>query len=244
MNNLKTKKEISIIREGGAKLARIIQTLKKEATVGMQTIELDGLAEELTLKEGGIPSFKDYKGFPNALCVSINDVVVHGVPSSRKIQKNDIISLDFGFFYKGFHTDMAITFFMGEPNNQVKKLINVTRKSLEKGIEASKAENKLGDIGSAVESYVKKNGFMVVEGLCGHAIGKEVHEDPQILNTGVPNTGIEIKEGFVFCIEPMVTIENPHIMATNEGFRTKNISAHFEHTIAIVDGLPVVMTDI
>ncbi|MGM0439224.1 MAG: type I methionyl aminopeptidase [Patescibacteria group bacterium] len=242
MIKLKNKKEISLMREAGHKLADVTEKIKRKAEAGVTTKELDQLARNIISKKGGKPSFLNYKGFPAAICTSINETVVHGVPSKRKLKEGDILSIDLGLEWKGYHSDMATTFPIGKVNEKTKKLLNVTKKSLDLAIEKSQKGNKLGDIGNVIESYVNKNGFVVVEGLCGHGIGKEVHEDPQVFNTGTPGRGVELEEGFVFCIEPMVTTKNPRIFQSEEGINTKNLSAHFEHTIAIVDGKAEILT--
>lgn len=242
MIKLKNKKEIEIMQEGGAKLSSISKRLKEEAVAGVRTERLDQLARKLIKEENGKPSFLGYKGFPAAICTSINETVVHGVPSSQKLKEGDILSIDIGFEWRGYHTDMAFTFPIGNINSETKKLIRVTEESLGLAIKKSKSGFRLGDVGSAIENSVKKAGFVVVEGLCGHGIGKEVHEDPQVMNTGVPGRGIELKNGFVFCIEPMVTSGSSKIMHTKEGIKTNNLSAHFEHTVAIVDGKAQVLT--
>ena len=230
------------MREGGSKLASIANKLKEDAKPGLSTKKLDDLAKKLIKKEGGNPSFLGYKGFPAAICTSINETVVHGVPSSRELKNGDLLSIDLGFEWKGFHTDMAFTVPIGKVDQEAQRLIKVTKKSLDLAIKVSKAGNRLGDVGSAVEKHVQGSGFVVVEGLCGHGIGREVHEDPQVFNTGTPGKGMELKEGFVFCVEPMVTTEDPQIHHDSQGIKTKNISAHFEHTIAIVDGKAEVLT--
>jgi methionyl aminopeptidase len=242
MTKLKSKKEIDLMRESGRRLARTIEKVKEKAEPGMKTEELNRLAEQLIKEEGATPSFKGYKGFPAALCTSINEMVVHGIPSDKKIKKGDILSLDLGLCFNGYHADMATTIPIGKIDKKTEKLLKVTKISLQKGIEAFRVGNRLGDIGHAVQSYVEGQGFTVVEGLCGHGIGKEVHQDPQVLNIGEPGTGMEIKEGMVICIEPMVTTGNPSIKYDNEGIKTKNLSAHFEHMIAIVDGKPQILT--
>lgn len=242
MIKLKNKKEIALMREGGSKLASITKRIKKEAKPGVATKELESLARELIDKKGGKPSFLGYKGFPAAICTSINKTVVHGVPSKRKLKDGDLLSIDLGFEWKGYHTDMATTFSIGDVDEKVNKLLNVTKKSLDLAIEISREGNRLGDVGNAIETYIQNNGFVVVEGLCGHGIGKEVHQDPQVFNSGTPGKGMDLKNGFVFCIEPMVTTEDGKISQTTEGIKTKNISAHFEHTIAIIDGKPEILT--
>ena len=230
------------MRKGGSKLAEVTKEIKAAAGVGVTTKKLEKLAKDLIQKKGGTPSFLGYKGFPAAICTSINETVVHGVPSERKLKEGDILSIDLGFEWRGYHTDMAVTFPIGEIDSKTKELLEVTEGALNSAIRASKKGSTLGDLGHAIENCVKKAGFVVVEGLCGHGIGKEVHEDPQVLNTGRPGTGFELEEGFVFCVEPMVTTEDPQIHHDSQGIKTKNISAHFEHTLAIVDGKAEVLT--
>lgn len=242
MIKLKSKKEIDLMREGGSKLADITRRIKKAATVETTTKQLEDLAKTLIRKKGGRPSFLGYKGFPAAICTSINETVVHGVPSNRKLKEGDILSIDLGFEWKGYHTDMAVTFPIGKIDKKTENLLAVTQKSLDLAIEQSREGNRLGDVGHVIEDYVTKNGFVVVEGLCGHGIGKEVHEDPQVLNSGKPQRGLKMEEGFVFCIEPMVTTKDSKIYHDKEGIKTKNLSAHFEHTVAIVDGKSEILT--
>ncbi len=242
MIKLKSQKEIELMREGGSKLALISEKIKRGAVAGVTTGSLNKLAKKLIKKEGGKPSFLGYKGFPAAICTSINKTVVHGVPSSQELKEGDILSIDIGFKWKGYHTDMAFTLPIGEVDSETEKLIRVTEESLNLAIKNSKGGARLGDVGYAVEEYVEKSGFVVVEGLCGHGIGKEVHESPQVFNSGRPGRGVKIKEGLVFCIEPMVTVGDPKIKRTKEGIKTKNISAHFEHTVAIVNGKPEIIT--
>ncbi len=242
MTKLKSKKQIDLMRKSGKMLSEIIEKVKKKAESGVKTKELNRLAEKFIKEKGATPSFKGYKGFPAALCTSINETVVHGIPREEKLKEGDILSLDLGLCFNGYHADMATTFPIGEVSKDTKKLLKVTKISLQKGIEAFKAGNRLGDIGYAIQSYVEGQGFTVVEGLCGHGIGKEVHEDPQILNIGEPGKGMKIKEGMVICIEPMVTTGDSSINYDAEGIKTKNLSAHFEHTIAIVDGKPEILT--
>lgn len=259
MISIKTKKEIEIMAEGGKVLAGIMEELEKRVEPGISTRELDKVAEDLVLKYGGKCSFKDYnvaddsapeKAYPACLCTSINDEIVHAVPSSRKLKEGDIISLDIGMFYKGFHTDMAKTFPVGKIESENQRLIDVTEKALEIGIEKVKPGNKIGDISRAVQKYVESRGLGVVRELCGHGIGKELHEAPEILNSvsfdketvdKVKFSGdanVILKEGMVLCIEPMVTVGNWRLKKSRDehGWITKDgsLSCHFEHTIAVV----------
>ena len=243
--------------EGGNILAKIIKELEKNVKPEITTKELDRLAESLILNSGGQCSFKGYRGtrgelekpFPACLCTSVNEEIVHAIPSSRILKKGDIISLDLGIQWKGFHTDMAVTVPAGEIKPEVKRLIDVTRKSLEIGIEKIKPGNFIGDISKAIQKFVEGQGFNVVRELCGHGIGKKIHEEPEILNSvsldkitvdRVSYAGagrIELKEGMVLCIEPMVTAGDWHIKKSKDdfGFETEDgsLSCHFEHTVAV-----------
>ena len=246
---IKTKEEIRIMAEGGKILSDIVKKLGEMVRPGIETKELNKVAEGLVLKSGGRCSFKGYDGFPACLCTSINEEIVHAAPSERKLKEGDIISLDLGIFYKGFHSDMAITVPVGKISLEAKRLIEVTRKSLEIGMEKIKPGNRFGDISRVIQKYVEGQGFGVVRELCGHGIGKELHEDPQILNSVSTSketvdkvkyqgeSSIKLKEGMVFCIEPMITaggwggkktpgcvcLQTPH----------KFPSAPFEATIAV-----------
>lgn len=242
---IKKPEEIKIMAEGGKILAKIMKELEKNVRPGITTKELDRLAESLILKSGGKCSFKGYKDkegdtalvFPTCLCTSINEEIVHVAPSERILKEGDIISLDLGLFWKGFHLDMAITVPVGKVSPEAQRLIRVTKKALKRGIKKVKPGNTFGDIGNTIQRYVESQGFNVVRDLCGHGIGKELHEEPKILNYGKRGAGEEIKEGMVFCIEPMVTMGDWRIKRTKNGFgyqtQDGSLSAHFEHTIAV-----------
>jgi len=244
---IKTKEEIEIMAEGGKILAKIIKELEKKVRPGITTGELDRLAEELVLKSGGKCSFKGYENFPACLCTSINEEIVHVAPSERILKEGEIISLDLGIFYKGFHTDLAITLPVGKVDPEVQRLIRVTKKALKRGIKKVRPGNTFGDIGNTIQRYVESQGFNVVRDLCGHGIGKDVHEEPKILNYGKRHTGPEIKEGMVFCLEPMVTVGDWKIKKTADGFgyQTKDgsLSCHFEHTVAVTKNGCQILTE-
>jgi len=246
MITIKTPEEIKIMAEAGKKLASVMEELKGKVKQGITTKYLDRLAEGLILKSKAKCSFKGYGGFPACLCTSINDEIVHGIPSERVLKEGDILSLDLGLIYKGFHSDMAVTVPVGKITSEAQRLIMVTKKSLKRGIKKARAGNTFGDLGNTIQRYVESQGFNVVRELCGHGIGRELHEDPQILNYGKRKTGPKIKEGMVFCIEPMVTVGDWHIKQAEDGqcFKTEDgsLSCHFEHTIAIIDSEPVVLT--
>ena len=214
--------------------------MAKQVKSGISTGELNDIAEDLIQQAGAEPSFKNYEGYPASLCVSVNDHVVHGIPSRDKIiQSGDIVGLDLGIWYQGLCTDTAITIGVDHINKVAKKLIKVTRKSLELGIKQAKPGRTLGDIGATIQNYVEKNGFSVVKQLAGHGVGRQVHEDPRVLNFGQSGRGEILKPGMVIAIEPMVnvggyqveTLDDQWTVATKDG----SWSAHFEHTIAITE---------
>lgn len=237
MINIYTIKEIEAMQEGGKILAKIMKKLKKEVKPGITTKYLNKVAEDLIFSYKAKPSFKGFHGYPAALCTSLNEEIVHSVPSNRKLKNGDILSLDLGIRYKGLCTDMAFTVSIGKIDKRMEKLIKVTEKALDIGINQCKEGNYLENIGGAIENYVKKNGFNVVRELVGHGVGKEVHEEPQIPNFSEGNQKIKLKQGMVLALEPMVTMGDWRVEKTKDGFgyKTKDnsLSAHSEHTIAI-----------
>jgi methionyl aminopeptidase len=247
MINIKTEEEIKIIAEGGKILAAVIKELEKMAKPGITTLELDRAAEALILSNGAKPAFKGYDGFPYSLCASVNENIVHGFPSNYALKDGDLLKLDLGVLYKGFNTDSAVTIAVGNVSFEAKRLMNVTKKSLRLGIKKAKVGNTIGDIGNTVQRFVEDQGFGVVRDLCGHGIGKELHEDPRIPNFGKRGGGEKITEGMVICIEPMVTAGDYNLKKSADGFgyatKDDSLSAHFEHTIAITKKGPVVLTD-
>jgi len=239
MISVKSNEEIKIMREGGKILADIVRELEKQVKPGISTNELDRAAEALILKSGGQPSFKGYQGFPATLCVSVNEELVHVVPSDRKLKEGDIVSLDLGMKYKGYHSDMAVTLPVGKASPEAQRLIRITKKALKRGIKKVRPGNTLGDIGNTIQRYVESQGFNVVRDLCGHGIGKELHEDPPVLNYGKRGTGPELVEGMTFCLEPMVTAGNWKIKRARDGygFQTADgsLCAHFEHMVVVTE---------
>ena len=225
------------MREGGNMLARIMETLKKRVEPGISTKELDRVAETLVFKYKAQPAFKGYEGFPATLCVSVNNVIVHAVPSNYQLKQGDIVSLDLGIKHKGFFTDMAITLGVGKVDFEALRLIRTTKKALKLGLKKARPGNTFGDIGNTVQKYVESQGFNVVRELCGHGIGRELHESPKVPNYGQTHQGQKIKQGMVFCLEPMTTVGDWHLKKSADGFgfETKDgsLSCHFEHTIAI-----------
>ena len=243
---IKSKEEITIMAEGGKILAKIIKELEKKVKPGITTKALDELAEELIFKFGGEPNFKGHEGFPATLCASINEELVHAVPSQRKLKEGDVLSLDLGMKYQGYHSDMAITLPVGKISPEVQRLIRVTKKALKRGIKKARPGNTFGDVGNTIQRYVESQGFNVVRDLCGHGIGRELHEEPKILNYGKRHSGPEIKEGMTFCLEPMVTVGDWKLKKSKDGhgFETADgsLSCHFEHMMAVTKNGVKVLT--
>ena len=254
MISLKTKKEIEIMAEGGKVLAQIMEKLKKKVKPGIKTKDFEKIAREEIKKVGAKCSFLGYRvskkerPYPACLCTSINEELVHVPPSNRILKGGDIISLDIGLFWKGYHLDMAKTFPVGKISFEAQRLIRVTKKALKLAIKKAKPGNTFGDIGNTIQRYVESQGFNVIRDLCGHGIGKNLHEEPKILNYGKRHTGEKIKEGMVFCIEPMVSIGDWHLTKTKDGFgyKTKDNSlcAHFEHTVAVMKNGSKILTNL
>lgn len=252
---IKSEKEIEIMAEGGKVLAKIMKELEKAVRPGISTKELERLAESLILKSGGKCSFKGYKDkedtaipFPSCLCTSVNEEIVHVAPSDRILKEGDVLKLDLGLFWKGYHLDMAITVPVGKASFEAQRLIRVTKKALKLAIKKAKPGNTFGDIGNTIQRYVESQGFSVVRDLCGHGIGRELHEEPKILNYGKRKTGEKIKEGMVFCIEPMVTMGDWRIKRKKDGFGYEtldgSLAAHFEHTVAAMKRKAEILTNL
>lgn len=243
---LKSPREIERMKEAGRIVYEVHQELAKAVVPGVTTGELDKLAESLIRKAGGVPTFKGYHGYPASICTSVNDEVVHGIPGQRKLREGDVIAIDLGVTYKGYVGDSAYTHPVGKVEPEVQRLLDVTRVALEKAIEQCYPDKRLGDLGHAVQSYVEAQGFSVVRDFVGHGIGASMHEDPQVPNFGTPGTGISLKPGLVLAIEPMVnggtwevrTLPDKWTVVTADG----RYSAHFEHTVAITEHGPVILT--
>jgi methionyl aminopeptidase len=248
MVTIKTPEEIKIMADGGKILAGIMRHLQKEVRHGIKTKELDGLAEALILKSGARPSFKGYQGFPATLCISVNDELVHAVPSERMLREGDIVSLDLGLIWKGFHLDMAVTVPVGKVSYEAKRLLRITKKAMKLGIKKAKPGNTIGDIGNTIQRYAESQGYNVARDLVGHGIGRDLHEDPLIPNFGKRKEGMELLEGMVICIEPMIMIGDWKLKKCPDGFgyRTADgsLSAHFEHTIAITKNGGIILTSL
>jgi len=246
MITIKTVEEIRIMGEGGKLLAKVVEELEKMVKPGITTLDLDRAAEALILSFGCKPAFKNYQGFPYTLCASVNEIIVHGYPTNYVLKEGDIMGLDLGLIYKGYYLDTAVTVGVGKISFEAKRLLMVTRKALKRGIKKAKVGNTIGDIGNTVQRYVEGQNYGIVRDLCGHGIGKELHEDPRIPNFGKRGGGEKIQEGMVICIEPMVTMGDYNLKKASDGygFATKDnsLSAHFEHTIAITRKGPKVLT--
>ena len=236
---LKNKSEIELIKESALIVGLTLAEVAKYIKPGVPSNYLDKIAEDFIRSHQAVPSFKGYNGFPASLCISINDVVVHGIPSRQVLQEGDIVSVDCGVYKNGYHGDYAYTFAVGEISEEKKLLVERTKKSLYKGINEAKKRNHIGDISHAIQSYVESFGYGVVRELVGHGIGKKMHEKPDIPNYGKKGKGELIVPGMVFCIEPMINLGTPRVSmdADNWTIRTldRKPSAHFEHQIAITE---------
>ncbi|KXZ39003.1 methionyl aminopeptidase [Alkalithermobacter thermoalcaliphilus JW-YL-7 = DSM 7308] len=245
---IKSSSEIQLMREAGQIVAKTHEALKKFIRPGITTKELDEIAEETIRKLNAIPSFKGYSGYPASICASVNEEVVHGIPGNRVLKEGDIISIDVGAFYKGYHGDAAKTYPVGQISDEDKKLIEVTRSSFYEGIKFAKVGYRLSDISYAIQSYVEANGFSVVRDFVGHGIGSDLHEDPQIPNYGPQGKGVRLQEGMVLAIEPMVNAGSYHVKILKDGWTSVTVdgkkSAHYEHTIAITGDEPLILTSL
>ena len=244
MITIKSKREIELLKIAGNIVYQTHQYLKPFVKEGITTKELDKLAEDFIRSKDATPSFKGYEGFPSTLCTSINSEVVHGFPSDRKLKNGDIISIDIGACYKGYHGDSAWTYTVGEVDEETKNLLKYTEEALFVGLSQVKPGNRIGDIGYAIEEYAHKHNLGVVKELCGHGVGTSVHEDPEVPNYGIPNTGPKLREGMVIAVEPMLTAGRPDIYIHDNNWTIdtvdKSLSAHFEHTVAVTkDGYQI-----
>ncbi|WP_017754842.1 type I methionyl aminopeptidase [Calidifontibacillus oryziterrae] len=235
----KTEREIEIMREAGKIVALTHQELKKHIRPGITTKELDNIAEKAIRFYNAIPSFKGYNGFPGSICASVNEELVHGIPSDRILREGDIISIDIGAKLNGYHGDSAWTYPVGEIDNETKKLLEVTEESLFKGLDEAKAGVRLTNISHAIQTYVESNGFSIVREYVGHGVGQDLHEDPQIPNYGHPNKGPRLKPGMVLAVEPMVNAGTRYVKTLSDNWTVVTVDgkkcAHYEHTIAITE---------
>jgi methionyl aminopeptidase len=244
---IKSKDEIALMREAGRIVCEILDELEKAVAPGVTTWELDALAEKLIYQKGAKPAFKGYLGFPCCLCASVNDEVVHGIPSKRrKLAEGDLMKLDFGVVYRGFFGDSARTVPVGKVSSAARSLVDATREALHKGIATMVAGNRVGDIGHAVQSYVEARGYSVVREFSGHGIGRKLHEKPEVRNYGQPGTGMKLVPGMVLAVEPMVNMGTHEVELLDDDWTAvtldHKLSAHFEHTILVTEGGPEVLT--
>ncbi len=248
MIKLKSAREIELMIHGGKILAATLDTLREAVRPGISTLDLDRVAEEfIRSHEGATPAFKGLYGFPGSICSSINEEIVHGIPSKKRVlREGDIVSLDVGVGYHGLFTDSAVTVPVGEVDAETQRLLEVTQQSLEAGIAAAQPENQVGDIGAAVQAVVEAAGYGVVRELVGHGVGAAMHEDPQVPNFGKPHRGTKLMPGLTIAIEPMVNVGGPAVKTLTDGWTIVTAdgsrSAHFEHTVAVTEAGPLVLT--
>ncbi|MBQ1176793.1 MAG: type I methionyl aminopeptidase [Paludibacteraceae bacterium] len=237
---LKTPEEIELLRKSNVLVGKTLAEVAKAIRIGVTTLELDKIAEDFIRSNGALPGFLGYQGFPNTLCVSVNDQVVHGIPSNYALKDGDIVSVDCGTIIDGFYGDSAYTFCVGNVDPKVKKLLDTTKEALYKGIEQARHGNRIGDIGYAIQQHCQAAGFSVVREMVGHGVGRNMHEDPEVPNYGKRGQGLQLREGMVIAIEPMINMGNRGIVFERDGWTIRTIdrkpSAHFEHTIAIQKG--------
>ena len=249
---LKSPREIEIMRRANVIVAEVLQELKRRVAPGVTTLDLDAVAEELTLKKNAIPAFKGYnvagRVYPRCLCASINEEIVHGIPSNRALREGDIIGLDYGVIFEGYYGDSAITVGVGKVSEEARRLMDVTEQSLDKGIEQLRDGKRLGDLGSVVQKIAEDAGFSVVRAFVGHGIGKKLHEEPAVPNYGEPEHGLRLKEGMVLAIEPMVNVGGYEVEIKEDGWtavtKDGSLAAHFEHSVAITKDGPFILSQI
>ncbi len=245
---IKSRDEIAALRRANRAAAESLEEVVRAVRPGVETRELDDIAREGILRRGAKPAFLGYLGYPKSLCVSLNDEVVHGIPSGRRIKEGDLVSLDLGAVKDGFVGDLAVTVAAGEVSPQARELMRVTRESLYRGIEQARGGNRLYDISAAVEAHVAAAGFSVVRQFVGHGIGRDMHEEPQIPNYGKAGTGVRLKAGMTLAIEPMVNVGGWQVKVLSDGWTVVttdgSLSAHFEHTIAITGDGPVILSEL
>lgn len=252
MISLKSPREIEIMRRANVIVAEVLQELKARVAPDVTTLELDAIAEELTLKKKAIPAFKGYsvggRVYPRCLCASINEEIVHGIPSNRPLREGDIVGLDYGVIYDGFYGDSAITVGVGKVNEEAQRLMDVTEQSLYRGIEELQEGKRLGDLGAAVQRFAEGAGFSVVRAFVGHGIGKKLHEEPPVPNYGEPDRGLRLKEGMVLAIEPMVNAGSYEVEIREDGWtavtKDGSLAAHFEHSVAITKNGPYILSQL
>ena len=242
--SLKTKKEIAIMRAGGKIAGEVLAELSKATKPGVTTLELNDLAEKIIISHGATASFKGFKGYPAATCISVNNEVVHGIPSNRKLVDGDVVGIDVGVFYQGLHTDTAVTVGVGKVSEKAQKMINITKQSLENGLSKIKAGVYLGDAQAEIQKTLETGGLGVIRDLTGHGVGRELQESPAIANYGRKGQGLILEEGMTLAIEPMSTMGDWHVLMLDDGWTVvtadNSLSAHFEPTIVVTkDGYEI-----
>ena len=246
MITIKSEHEIELMRKAGKILAQTLQLVEEHAKVGVSTAELDKIAHEFILSNNSIPSFKGYNGYPGSICASLNNEVVHGIPGPRKLGDGDIIGVDIGVCYEGYHADAARTFLIGNVSDEAKRLVEVTKQSFFEGIKYACADNRIGDISGAIQRFVEENGYSVVRDLIGHGVGAKLHEDPDVPNFGTPGRGLRLKNGMTLAIEPMVNVGDYAIRQLKDGWtivtKDNSLSAHYENTIVVREGECEILT--
>jgi len=247
MIELKTAREIGLMRQAGGVVGELLEHLSQLVEPGVTTRALDEAAREFIKARGAQPAFLGYRGYPAAICVSVNEEVVHGIPGERQIRTGDVVSIDAGAIIGGLYGDAAVTVTVGHVPERIRRLVETTREALEAGIGKAAVGNRLSDISHAVQEVIEREGFGIVRDFVGHGIGRAMHEDPPIPNFGPPNTGPRLEAGMVLAIEPMVTLGNPEVQISDDGWtaRTKDrsVAAHFEHTVAITDAGTSILTE-
>jgi methionyl aminopeptidase len=250
--SLKSAREIEIMRRANVIVAEVLEELKRRVAPGVTTLELDAIAEEMTLKKNAIPAFKGYnvagRVYPRCLCASINEEIVHGIPTDRELREGDIIGLDYGVIYQGFYGDSAVTVGVGKVSSEALRLMQVTEQALYRGIEQLHEGKRLGDLGHAVQQTAESAGYSVVRAFVGHGVGRKLHEEPPVPNYGEPDRGIRLREGMVLAIEPMVNVGGYEVEIKEDGWtavtKDRSLAAHFEHSVAITKDGPYILSQI
>ena len=247
MIHRKSVVEIAIMQEGGRCVAKVLERMKQVVKPGITTMDIEREADRISRELEIVPAFRGYNGYPACICVSVNEEVVHGIPSDQRVlAEGDIVGLDFGALHKGFYSDSAVTLKVGNVDDETQRLLDVTRESLRRGIDQARVGNRIGDISCAVQSYVEDSGFSVVKVFVGHGIGRNLHEEPQIPNYGEPQWGVRLKKGMTLAIEPMVNAGTDDVKVLDDGWTAVTTdgkrSAHFEHTVAVTDDGPLIVT--
>lgn len=246
MITLKTPRQLAAMRDAGRLAAQALAVAGEAVKPGVTTEEIDRKVREFIVGHGAVPSFLNFEGYPASACVSVNDEIIHGIPGKRRVREGDIVSVDVGTIFKGYQGDNAATFAAGEPSAEAKRLMDVTKECLRRGIEAAVVGNRIGDIGCAVQTYAEENGYSVVKQYVGHGIGEEMHEPPDVPNFGRPGHGVRLVAGMTIAIEPMINAGTAALRVLPNGWTvvTKDgaLSAHFENTVAITDNGPVILT--